>query len=70
MIDNKIIIGILIGLGLGITPLAFSNYESGTKDLTATELKYVIQDALDSCTVEEQRVCTSCYPKYWGSNWQ
>ena len=58
MIDKKIIIGILIGLGLGITPLAFSNYEGDTKatDLSAGELKEVITDALSECTVTKQAV--------------
>ena len=51
---KNIIMGIVIGLSLAITPIAFSAYYSGStsaSDLTATELKSVIQDALDSCDV-------------------
>jgi hypothetical protein len=51
---KKIIMGMVIGLSLAITPIAFSAYYSGStsaSDLTASELRSVIQDALDSCTV-------------------
>ena len=44
----------MIGLSLAITPMAFSAYYSSNtsaSDLTATELKSVIQDALDGCQV-------------------
>ncbi len=49
---KNIIMGIVIGLSLAITPMAFSAYYPGStsaSDLTASELKSVIQDALDSC---------------------
>ena len=51
---KNIIMGIAIGLCLGITPVALSAYYSSNtsaSDLTASELKSVIQDALDSCTI-------------------
>ena len=51
---KNLIMGIVIGLSLAITPMAFSAYYPGStsaSDLTASELKSVIQDALDSCTV-------------------
>ena len=51
---KNLIMGIVIGVSLAITPIAFSAYYSGStsaSDLTASELRSVIQDALDSCTV-------------------
>ncbi len=51
---KNLIMGIVIGVSLGITPIAFSAYYSSNtsaSDLTASELKSVIQDALDSCTI-------------------
>ena len=55
---KNIIMGIAIGLGLAITPIASSSYYSSStsaSDLTASELKSVIQDALDSCTVYRRK---------------
>ncbi|SVD27085.1 uncharacterized protein METZ01_LOCUS379939 [marine metagenome] len=54
---KNLIMGIVIGVSLGITPIAFSAYYSSNtsaSDLTASELKSVIQDALDSCTVTKE----------------
>ena len=51
---KNLIMGIVIGLSLAITPMAFSAYYSGStsaSDLTATELKSVIQDALNGCDI-------------------
>ena len=51
---KNIIMGIAIGLCLGITPMAFSAYYSSNtsaSDLTASELKSVIQDAIEGCDV-------------------
>ena len=58
MMDKKIIMGIMIGLCLGITPVAFSSYYSSSKsvsDLKASELRSVIQDALSNCKVSKKR---------------
>ena len=53
---KNIIMGMVIGLSLGIAPIALSYYSGSTKasDLTATELKSVIQDAISSCTVTKE----------------
>ena len=51
---KNLIMGIVIGVSLGITPIAFSAYYSSNtsaSDLTASELKSVIQDALEGCDV-------------------
>jgi hypothetical protein len=56
MIDKKIIMGILIGLSLGITPLAFSYYGTKATDLTAEELGDVIKDAISACTIYKESV--------------
>ena len=54
---KNLIMGIVIRVSLGITHIAFSAYYSSNtsaSDLTASELKSVIQDALDSCTVTKE----------------
>ena len=50
---KNIIMGMVIGLSLGIAPVALSYYSGSTKasDLTASELRSVIEDALSSCTI-------------------
>ncbi len=54
---KKTIMGIVIGLSLAIAPITFSAYYSSSKsakDLTAYELKSVIQDVLDECKVKTE----------------
>ncbi len=53
---KNLIMGIIIGLSLGITPVAYSYYSDSTEanELTASGLKAVIRDALDSCKAEKQ----------------